>query len=352
MRMEKIFFFLTAICFAVACSGDGMSPEVPESGDTVFVDFSLQSSLPLTKGGADNGEAKVNNVSLLVFNSDGTRVGYEKFNSMSGWNLYLPGKKNIRIYAVVNSSYDFEKVTSLSAFKKVSSQFSSNNLQNFEMVGCVDTVLNSDCSLVIPVRRLAAKLHIESIRINNAVNSASSSPGEKVEWHTLTAVYIMNAASTYPYSLERATSSRFISKDENNPLLYHVMESGYSYTNDGGQMYDTYDEPVDFYFYPNTSRTNLTSLVLYLEGTSLVESGGGFYVMPCSHYYYIRLPELLPNTMYDIRHLTVDNVEFDSSPSSSGRSLDLKVEYSMDIMDISDGRVLGTVRKKEVAYAL
>lgn len=349
--MKKVFFFLTAIVLTAACSGDALSPDAPAAEETVLVDLALESAVLQTKGGADYGENRVNNVTLLAFDSGGNRLVYEKFNGTTASNLCLPGKKNIKIYAIVNSTYDFDKILTYTNFKKAVSPFASNVAGNFEMVGRVDTTFLSDCSLTIPVGRLATKFHIGSIRINNAVNSASSSPNEKVEWHTLNTVYIMNAASTYPYSLERATSSRFISKDENNPLLYHVMESGYENISEGGHWYNTYDEPMDFYFYPNTSKTTLTRLVLYLEGTSLIESDGGFYVLPCSHYYYIRLPELLPNTMYDIRQLTVENVEFDAN-SSSKRSLDLKVEYSMDIMDISDGRVLGTVRKKEVAYAM
>lgn len=350
--MRKVFFFLTAILLTAACSGDALSPEAPAAEETVLVDLALESAALQTKGDADNGESRVNNVTLLVFDSGGNRLVYDKFNGTLASNLCLPSKKNIKFYAIVNSSYNFDNVLTYTNFKEIVSQYSSNAVNNFEMVGSVDTTLQSDCSLSIPVARLATKFHIGSIKINNAVNSSASAPNEQVEWHTLKDVYIMNAASTYPYSLERTTSGGFISKDENNPLIYHVMESSYKNVREGGKTYNMYDEPMDFYFYPNTSRTTLTYLVLYLKGTSLFPtSNGGFYVMPCSHYYYIRLPELLPNTMYDICQLTVDNVKFDDGPSSK-RSLDLKVEYSMNIIDISDGRVLDTVRKMEVAYAM
>ena len=354
--MKNYLLFLAAIALAVSCSGDNLTLEVPEEGESVLVDLSLEPSIPLTKSEGNNGEKMVNNVTILAFDSGGARLVYEKFKSTSIQNLYLPGKKNIRIYAIVNSPYKFENILDYSSFKTALSQFRYNTMRNFEMVGFVDTTLVSDCSLSIPVNRLASKLHIESIRINRNVGSPATKSIPTVEYRTLKAVYIMNVASTYPYSLERSTTTRFISMDESNPMIYHPMESSYTDSfedfEDGRHRYYTYDEAMDFYLYPNTSESSVTRLVLYFEGTTLTAAeGGGYYVESSTDYYYIKLPELRPNTMYSISQLTIENPEYDTSPSSSDRQLDLRAEYSIDVMSASDDKVMESISKKEVAYA-
>lgn len=348
--MKKVFFFLAAIVLTAACSGDALSPEKRASGETVMVDLSLEPVVQQTKSTADVDENRVNNVTLLVFDGGGNRLVYEKFNNNTAYNICLPGKKNIKIYAVVNSSYQFDNVLDYASFRTTLSQFQNNTMSNFEMVGFIDTALVTDCSLSMPVNRLASKLHIESIRINSNLKAPSTK--STLVYFSLKSVYIMNAASTYPYSLERSTTAQFISKDEDNPMIYHPMKSSYTWTSDGGYSYYTYNEAMDFYLYPNTSDYSASSLVLYIEVETLTSAiGGGYYSDTKKYQYNIRLPELRPNTMYNIRQLTIKNPGKDPSLSFPDNNLNMMAEYSIEVKGLSDGKVLESINKKEVAYA-
>lgn len=353
MCMKRIIFFLLFFFLAVACSGE-LSPEKPDGGDTVQVDLSFQTPGIMTKSAGSSGENRINNVTLLVFNSAGDRVVYQKSKSLVFQDLSLPGKKSIKIYAIINSSYNFEAVTQLKGFKATLSQFSSNTARNFEMVGSVDTTLMTDCSLSIPINRIAAKIRIESVKMHDTFCCNPDACPQNGA-HIISAVGLMNVAASYPYSPEGTVPETFIEMPINNPLTYYTM-SGYSSSESekhGSEFhtYMVYDEPIELYCYPNPSQTKKTMLVIFVSGSYLIPGTSGYFVRYCDHLYSIQLPELSPNTFYDIKELKIENSTFDKNPFESDRHMDLRAEYSMEVKSLSDGAVLERVMKKEVAYA-
>lgn len=341
--------------FAIACSGDRLSPEPLDDDGTVQVNLSFKSPGVATKGAATLGENKINKVTLLVFDNTGKRVVYQKFTSPVIGDITLPGKKRIDIYAIANSSYDFAPVTELKGFKETYSQFTSNSPDNFEMLGHVDTTLTKDGNLSIHLKRLASKIRFSTIKIHQ-LECCNTAACTNSTTHSIDEIYLTNVAATFPYSFEPSVPQSFLSVNKKNPLTYLQYSGSYSYAYETREnkrhTYFLYDTPMEFYCYPNPSSSTKTRVVLYVKGMkSYQTSTGEWRINFCNHYYSIKLPEMEPNTLYDIKELRIENSSFDKNANASNdRDIYFDLSYSMDVISLLDGKVLETIEGKGVKY--
>ncbi|MGM9736842.1 MAG: fimbrial protein [Candidatus Cryptobacteroides sp.] len=234
-------------------------------------------------------EFAVNNVQIFVFRKDGSLDAYSNGAKKDGIKLTCTtGEKTV--IAVVNAP-DMSSVISKDELLGTKSLLTHNTLSNFVMTGETGEDIKGNKSITVNVKRIAARISIESIEVDYESDAYKSAEVK------LTGIYVLNAAGESDYAL---TAKPGIWYNKGSYLQSGV--DALIYKNIGGTTLSEgspYSIAEYFYVYPNRetwavdSEWPVTKLVV--ETT----------INGKAYYYPVRFPDIVRNTKYRIPKLTI-----------------------------------------------
>lgn len=196
MRKE---FLIAAASAAILCSCSKEQVQGPEAcREKVTMTVSLPQAL--SKAVSESSEeTAVNSFQVYVFNSDGSQLESYAVSSSSSATLSVSlGDKLVA--ALVN--YDETRdVTDIDALKAKMSDLSDNADGGFVMFGTADAVVSANSSVVVPVRRLVARVVIS--KVTNAIDIPQYMDSPVI----LKGIALVNAGGSTNLSADRAPSA-------------------------------------------------------------------------------------------------------------------------------------------------
>jgi len=328
MGTGRVLAFPITALLCLACSGYDLDTN---REDTVRVDFIADNSSAMTKV-SETQEDRINNIKLLVFDSDERLILYKSERSGSVKDVELPGKTKLFLYAVVNSPDDFSNVKCLDDFLARKSRLEDNTRKNLIMVGHLETALTKSGTVVIPVKRLVAQIQICSIE--TTVPDCSN-----VDDHWPEYFYLNNVSEDYPYSGGIAKASSYVSSRRESIEVgcENITVGTPGFIREDGTYYHLSNEEVKLFCYPNYLSERQTGLVIRFWGQRVDEVGYKQYVnTTCLHYLSIRLPILESNKLYRIPKLVI-NVDRYGSSDSDDSKYEITASCKMESFDICNG---------------
>ncbi len=283
-------FYLAALLAAIGLvSCNEKNVDFPDDGMSSAEKIQLTVRLPKvsTKVSGPPSDNSVRNIQVFVFDKNGV---YETSSSGSGASLSLTcttGEK--QIVALANAPQELG-VKNISELRARTADLKDCSAGLVVMAGEVTKVLESSSTVTISVERLAARVAVDQIKTDFALDQ------HKDLSFNVKAIYLINVAGERAY-LDDNTPSTWYNKGgydaaTSPSFLYDEVLSG-SVTN--GNAYNTAHH---FYCYPNTTSTK-TRLVVEAEV-------GGY-----RYYYPVTLDRIDPNTAYTYS-LTITRLGSDS----------------------------------------
>ena len=334
-----------------ACSREGL---LTDNDTTVKLGLELEGfpeiQVDTKAGGEALDESAVNSTVLLIFKNKQERVLYEESTDRAYPLLEVPGKCNLDIFAIVNPSNDFSSVTTYDQMKSMKSLCVCAAHTDLEMVAHLDTVLKSDCNVVLKIQRMTAKFTISSIKYRQRWCSNNT------DTHFLDMMWLRDISLTCPYTMDDFSRPVLLDSHTNywyadygsvnlyySRADYNAAIGSHTSTKVNGKTYYEYNKGWTLYCYPNTGTTP-TKMSLRVDG----DGDDGY----CYHFYTFTFPEILPNRNYIINQLYIDNTLFSESSEEEDEYHEIRanIEYDMDIYDASTGILQQNVKRKEVAY--
>lgn len=264
--MKKIILLFCLAAMA-ACSKEELPMNITPDGVSAEVSFSVRDSGPQTKSGGFTDvysfEKTVNTVSYFIFDDHGRlELAVTRENTSSFTERILVGEKTI--YAIVNiDASKFSGISTLSAFESLETSFSDMSRDAFSMSGKVTrTITEGQNSVVVPVERYVARIHVAEIR-----NSLSGNlEGEDIEIRN---IYVTNVVGnclvngsfpSVPVWYNRfgradgaSSATAYINCYDDSELgILAVSEEGYYLCWD-----DTYEACTPLYFFPNNATSDV-----------------------------------------------------------------------------------------------
>lgn len=323
---------MIAVMAVLVCSCTKSIAEKYESEESV-VYITLTNEDGTKASGLGHGvQADDNNIKTLevfVFRrnpgseDDGVLDGYRKFSGdelSSLTNLEVKTTTGDKIiYAVANSHKEnWAEVADITGFEKQTSDLLAEDVRNFVMVGCKEETLQMASSVSISVRRLVAR-----IQLNSVVTSFEDTP---YEGYALTDVkaYLINVQGLkYLYDgsgtdMKLVNSKKYVSSDVSGSVMDGILyEQLAENIEDSG-----YRTPHYFYCYEN----NLSEETESSRFTRLVIEAG---LNGKTYYYPVPIKNLERNCCYSI------DVKI-QRPGSLDPDTDVvlgTMELSLDVLD-------------------
>lgn len=340
---SQIIILLISFIFCISCSQNDNLGEWPKQLNLYNIEFRISSILKQeTRAEQNSNDNKINNITLLFFNSKGDLIRKEYLdksmlleNGSSGnsFSCTLTIKENKgdppTLYAIANARYSdnsdlLENMivsSSTSTLEKLEDLLvESVNENGLIMSG--QTSIN-ESTISIDLKRCVSKLTLQDISGNQLFK--------------LNGFSIHNAADKG--YITSGVTKKFYDKYSSLPV---------------GALYDQYEGNYYCYIFPSHtySKENNTSSLLVIRGS--YNDSESYYAIPfCdSNGSYF---DLLPNFWYDIKITGVEGIGYESyqeaieNPVNSLIKVDI-YDHSPDILSIvSDGvRELGVTPKVEI----
>lgn len=344
MRTGLLYTLLSAVLLSSCSLAELPTEDSPRAG-TVRVGISLDPGAFRTKTDPDE---TVNNIKIFVFDPrDQLSDSYDSATSDLSCVDVL-AKKPISIYALVNAPGDFSSVKTKSQLLAMRSSLSDNTLSSMVMVGHVDTTITATGPIVIPVRRIAAKILVEEI-----YGTFRGCGNAEAGIHQINSLRIYTGSSDWPYALDEGTPSGFVDHTVSTMIGYNfIFNNRWTVkTLDGTDYY--YYGPSAVYTYPNheTETDRRTRLTVVVQGMRLEDLGNGNYRQhDCFHYLSFILPRLEPNTLYRIPRLVICNTPYEYSPAYATRELRASASAPVECYDMQTGELRDQFILEEPLY--
>lgn len=338
MNIRNITITVCSILLLCSCEKEA-GYDVSDDAMTYSLSVSVDGYDATTKSVGEDSDRAVNNLKLLVFDRTGKKILYRSTDTDSFEDIEVPGKQKLTIYAVANSPDDFADVGDLGEFLSMRSEANTNTSGNLVMVGHVDTLLTGNASLVIPVKRIAAKVVIENFEYKVA---SCSNAG----YHSLIEIYLTNISSDCPYSLETTTPTRCVSGKEIRP-----MGVSYQSINDDDGFYYS-NIPHVLYAYPtnhNYTGKNPGLVFRFFGSWSEEIEPDVHYTHACYHNIGFQIPDLEANTLYKITKVSMIGKRYGST-GWDGQPYEIKAECGMETYDMLTGKLIGKQTMEAEVY--
>lgn len=303
--MKKFFLFaaLAALTILPACNEKMDGPAMPKS-DRVVLDVNITAAATKATGSVNTnatandteGESKVNNLQVFVFNGD-VRDGYISKNASSASVECTSGQRDI--YCIVNGPSSLSSAMSKTALLASVSEL-ANNAESFTMIGSKlsQAVAAGTNEIQVSVSRIASKIVVQSI--TNALKSGGAM--------TIKRVYITNVAGQINFGLDTyaPTDGKWYNKGgykSSGNLGSFTQDINLSANVNANSDYTTNHY---FYAYPNNYPQADYAPTWVPKRTMLVvqiEYQGNLYDYPVD-----LGVDLEPNKMYVIKNLRLENL--------------------------------------------
>ena len=322
MRTGIIVCILSAV-FLSSCTFTALPTEETHRTDTVRVGISLNAGAYATKTDPDE---TVNNVKLFVFNALNDLTHFYDSSTSDFSLLEVPGRKPISIYALVNAPGDYSSVRTKDQLLSRRSNVSDNTRSSLVMVGQVDTTLTEDGAIVIPVRRIAAKIVVDELYC-----SFLGCGNGEVEDHQINSLQIRNGSGDWPYALDEGSSTWVVESTSSGMIGYiWAFNPAWTTRTIGDKTYYYYGQQT-VYAYPNheTDKDRRTRLTILVQAMRTEELGDNTYQLP---------------------RITLYQTSYERTPAQAKRELYVVSSAPVESYDMLTGRMTGRYTLEEPSY--
>lgn len=298
MKKTIIYFARTAFVAVALLAGTSCSETEKETAvindGKVVLTVNLDSGISMTTRAALNteGETKINNVQIFVFNKEGGRLDsyYNGSESQQVKIRCTTGKK--RVFSIINAP-SLSSCTDTTTLLAQTTSLSDNSLAGFVMTGQASATLPAQSPVNLSVSRITSRVCIKNISVN------FTSEGYKNLEFRINSIYMINVAGNTDYGVT-AEPTQWYNKSGHydsgmDALLYKSINS--SLTSSSPLQNEEY-----FYVYPNPTASDNSDETFSPRFTRLVVEatlGGTIY------YYPISLPNLERNKTYTVSSLKI-----------------------------------------------
>ena len=198
--MNRLFVIVAAAALLAACTAE-QAAVLPAGMEKVRLDVSVPVS-SMTKLTDAGDESAVNRVQVFVFREDGSIDASGIAGSGSIELDCTAGDRSI--VAVVNTP-EIDGIYDMAGLEEKMSVLQDNSAGSLVMSGIMNVTLTASASVTVPVSRLAAKVSIERIDVDFALEQYQDAGFE------ITGIYLTNVAA----------DAHFIGDGAPNMLLCH-----------------------------------------------------------------------------------------------------------------------------------
>ena len=298
MKKTIIYFARTAFVAVALLAGTSCSETEKETAvindGKVVLTVNLDSGISMTTRAALNteGETKINNVQIFVFNKEGGRLDsyYNGSESQQVKIRCTTGKK--RVFSIINAP-SLSSCTDTTTLLAQTTSLSDNSLAGFVMTGQASATLPAQSTVNLSVSRITSRVCIKNISVN------FTSEGYKNLEFRINSIYMINVAGNTDYGVT-AKPTQWYNKSGHedsgmDALLYKSINS--SLTSSSPLQNEEY-----FYVYPNPTASDNSDETFSPRFTRLVVEAtlGG-----TKYYYPISLPNLERNKTYTVSSLMI-----------------------------------------------
>lgn len=258
----------------------------------------------------------VNTLQVFVFDDSDNLEAHDMADAESIVLSCRPGSK--KVVTLVNAP-ELTDVRTYTQLAETRSLLTDNTIDSMVMVGEKDIELSATSSITVPVSRLAAKISLKQV-INNFEFKSDQDAA-----FCITRIYLLNVAGEKAYLADSQPelwhNKMVLDTDEAPEYTYDLLSSNITIPYNGTYTADKY-----YYCYPNSSKSDSSTKTWSARYTRLVvEATLGGEVM----YYPVSLPEVLPNSAYEITL----KVTRRGSPDPDIPVTGVAAEFKVDVQD-------------------
>jgi hypothetical protein len=258
----------------------------------------------------------VNTLQVFVFGEGGSLETRDMSDSESIVLSCTPGSK--KVVTLVNAP-ELTGITSYTQLAHTSSLLTDNTIDSMVMAGEKDIELSATSSITVPVSRLAAKISLKQV-----INSFEFKSDQESAF-CVTRIYLLNVAGEKAYLSDSQPeiwhNKMELDTDGAPEYTYDLLSSNITIPYNGTYTADKY-----YYCYPNGTKSDSSGSDWSARYTRLVvEATLGGEVM----YYPVSLPEVLPNSAYEITL----RVTRHGSPSPDIPVTGIAAEFKIEVQD-------------------
>ena len=200
MKKTIIYFARTAFVAVALLAGTSCSETEKETAvindGKVVLTVNLDSGISMTTRAALNteGETKINNVQIFVFNKEGGRLDsyYNGSESRQVKIRCTTGKK--RVFSIINAP-SLCSCTDTTTLLAQTTSLSDNSLAGFVMTGQASATLPAQSTVNLSVSRITSRVCIKNISVN------FTSEGYKNLEFRINSIYMINVAGNTDYGV-------------------------------------------------------------------------------------------------------------------------------------------------------
>lgn len=258
----------------------------------------------------------VNTLQVFVFDDSDNLEAHDMADAESIVLSCRPGSK--KVVTLVNAP-ELTDVRTYTQLAETRSLLTDNTIDSMVMVGEKDIELSATSSITVPVSRLASKIVLRQV-----VNNFKFKSDQEAAF-TITGIYLLNVVGEKGYLSESQPElwyNRMELDTEDAPAFtYEQLSNNITIPYNGTYTADKY-----YYCYPNTTKSDSSGKNWSERYTRLVvEATLDGEVM----YYPVSLPEVLPNSAYEITLRVTRHGSPDPDVPVSG----VAAEFTIDVQD-------------------
>lgn len=316
MKIKAIITILAVL--AISSCQNELTDLTPSLSEEVF---DLKVSIPevKTKVSEKNSPGTpdaVNTLQVFVFDDNDNLEAYDMADAKSIVLSCRPGSK--KVVTLVNAP-ELTDVTTYTQLAQTSSLLTDNTIDSMVMVGEKDIELSATSSITVPVSRLAAKISLKQV-----TNSFEFKSDQDAAF-CVTRIYLLNVVGEKAYLSDSQPevwhNKMALDNDEAPEYTYDLLSSNITIPYNGTYTADKY-----YYCYPNGTKSDSSAKTWSARYTRLViEATLDGEVM----YYPVSLPEVLPNSAYEVTL----KITRRGSPDPDIPVTGVAAEFKVDVQD-------------------
>lgn len=316
MRIKTICTALAALILA-ACNSEIV--EDHSDYDEYWYDLTVGLPDSRTKVSEKNSPGTpnaVNTLQVFVFDDAGNLEAHEIAESES---IVLSCRAGLKKVVTLVNAPELTDVRTYTQLAETRSLLTDNTIDSMVMVGEKDIELSATSSITVPVSRLASKIVLRQV-----VNNFKFKSDQEAAF-TITGIFLLNVVGEKGYLSESQPELWYnrmeLDTEEAPAFTYEQLSNNITIPYNGTYTADKY-----YYCYPNTTKSDSSGKNWSERYTRLVvEATLDGEVM----YYPVSLPEVLPNSAYEISLKVTRHGSPDPDVPVSG----VAAEFTIDVQD-------------------
>jgi len=306
-----------ALLTLASCNEENLDQSIILQDEPVELTVSLPSvRTKVSEKNSPGTPNAVNTLQVFVFDDSDNLEAHDMADAESIVLSCRPGSK--KVVTLVNAP-ELTDVRTYTQLAETRSLLTDNTIDSMVMVGEKDIELSATSSITVPVSRLASKIVLRQV-----VNNFKFKSDQEAAF-TITGIYLLNVVGEKGYLSESQPElwyNRMELDTEDAPAFtYEQLSNNITIPYNGTYTADKY-----YYCYPNTTKSDSSGKNWSERYTRLVvEATLDGEVM----YYPVSLPEVLPNSAYEISLKVTRHGSPDPDVPVSG----VAAEFTIDVQD-------------------